>query len=100
MHFKLHSSCFSAEYKNTHLWSENGTDFRLYKKMDSSTSGICLGFGTKNQQEFTVIKLDKNCENMVETRIQKRQVEPLGLIFQGMYYLFFVFTRNKNGKGN
>ena len=58
--------------------------------MDSSTSGLCLGFRTKNQQEFTVIKLDKNCEAIVETRIQKRQVEPLGLIFQGMYVNMYI----------
>ena len=77
-----------TEYKNTHLWSENGTDFRVYKKLDVSTSGnsgICLGFRSDFKKDIknnlSMMKLDQNCQE--EQRLQKRNVEYLSLTYEG-----------------
>ena len=52
---------------------------------DTANSGICLGFLTKKREEqLSVIKLNKNCEEN-NSRLQKREVEPLDLIYQGMF---------------
>lgn len=81
-----------TEYKTTHLWSENGTDFRVYKKLDVSTSGnggICLGFRSNSKKDsknnLSVMKLDQNCHE--EQRLQKRNVEYLSLTYEGKYFL-------------
>jgi len=81
-----------AEYKTTHLWSENGTDFRVYKKLDVSTSGnggICFGFRSDSNKDsknnLSVMKLDQNCHE--EQRLQKRNVEYLSLTYEGKYFL-------------
>ena len=87
------SNCILLEYENTHLWSENGTDFRVYKPLKKeSSSGICLAF-IKDQENLKVKKLDINCKEPKNP--QKRSVssksEDISLIFQGNWCDLSVF---------
>ena len=80
------------EYERTHMWSENGTDFHVYKPLNSGTgtkNSICLGFTTnhstsvkqKHQKPRIVVhNLDKNCE---QTRQKRKAISQTLLLYEG-----------------
>ena len=94
-----------TEYENSHSWSKNGTDFRIFKPLRKAetTSGICLAFqDTKETSEnpkdlpksaekvvksLRVTKLDNQCRE--RRSISSSEAEnfsentPISLIFQG-----------------
>lgn len=114
---EIRSSCledvdFPKEYENSHIWSQNGTDFRVYKplrKTQETTGGICLAFqnsadsttaetsssssqtaiGSKKLEETSIVKvqkLDKNCRQQVSTispDTTEPNASPVRLVFQG-----------------
>jgi len=114
---EIRSSCledvdFPKEYENSHIWSQNGTDFRVYKplrKTQETTGGICLAFQNSAQSAFAettsysydvgidkkleetppsvvkVQKLDENCRHQKSTISPDTEpsASPVRLVFQG-----------------
>ena len=107
-----------AEYENSHIWSQNGTDFRVYKPLrktqetTSATGGICLAFQKSaktataiSSSSDVVISREKEVEN-VENIVQVQKLDnnckqqktspdseepntlPIRLDFQGKVYLW------------
>ena len=75
------------------MWSENGTDFHVYKPLNSGTGtkhSICLGFTTNHtttsvkekhkKPQIIVHNLDKNCE---QTRQKRKVISQTLLLYEG-----------------
>ena len=70
------------------MWSENGTDFRVYKPLHSGTgtkNSICLGFTanhstSEKKPRILVHNLDKNCE---QTRQKRKVISQTLLLYEG-----------------
>ena len=79
-----------AEYENSHIWSQNGTDFRVYKplrKTQETTGGICLAFQNSAQRWLCPSTFEKKCclspkfFVIIKHRFSKQQACNRGIIF-------------------
>jgi len=111
---QIRSSCledvdFPKEYENSHIWSQNGTDFRVYKPLrktqeTTGAGGICLAFQNsvtaaisssdvviarekevENEENIVQVqKLDNNCKEQQKTPdSEEPNTLPIRLDFQG-----------------